>query len=586
LRQLMQTRAIRSLCYALVLALLSTIAPTPLCKPACAQLMPQYSVGVVDFINESGVQGDFLARLATDAVVVEMSKSNRYDVSITSTMMKTKMEELGLRSPLSKLDLVRLGEVLSADAMLQGVISSVVLAGSGPTRRASVTLIAQMVDQASGEIINGAVQTGTSSARVGYTADDNSLIAEAINGAAFLAVRTMIDYVIPEATVMMNIGGSQVMINKGARDGIKSGMRMIVLRDREIIGYLDVTSVDPGDAYAKVVKSMRGIQPQDKARAIFEMPAVPTALKSAPLPSGAPSHSRVGGGAASKIVKFALAVAVVFAAAMLFKGGNGAEDPPQAGLGGPVVITWDPSILSSGQNFYELQIKSSEYDFPVKTIRDPGQWSLGRTDLKGLYGPGAGTAVTYYKMDQGSTTPTSISGTVPAEGFGITHQYQLRALYREQKGVDATGVPQYGYKFTDWGNSVTATCVERVTATTVTPLNGDPLLVSQLLTDDANLRWTHPAGADQFRVKVWPVQPGTGPTWQSSIIYYGSGADVSLPVADRLALASQLKPSAFIDKEMFWRVDGRHTGDTLTGELGWAQGDTVVFVIGGTPGGP
>ena len=87
----MQTRAIRSLCYALVLALLSTIAPTPLCKPACAQLMPQYSVGVVDFINESGVQGDFLARLATDAVVVEMSKSNRYDVSITRTMMKTKM---------------------------------------------------------------------------------------------------------------------------------------------------------------------------------------------------------------------------------------------------------------------------------------------------------------------------------------------------------------------------------------------------------------------------------------------------------------------------------------------------------------
>lgn len=584
----MQTRAIRSLCYALVLALLSTIAPTPLCEPACAQLMPTYSVGVVDFSNESGVQGDFLARLATDAVVVEMSKSNRYDVSITRTMMKTKMEELGLRSPLTKLDLVRLGEVLSADAMLQGVIKSVALAGSGPTRRASVTIIAQMVDRASGEIINGAVQTGTSSARVGYTADDNSLITEAINGAAFLAVRTMTDYVIPEATVMMNIGASQVMINKGSRDGIKSGMRMIVLRDREIIGYLDVTSVDPGDAYAKVAKTMRGIQPQDKARAIFEMPAVPTALKSAPLPSGAPSHSRVGSGAASKIIKFLLVAAIVFGVASIFKGGNGAEDAPVAGLAGPLVITWDSKLYNYGQNVYELQVIRDQDAgdvgaFPVRAIRDNGQWNAGFTDLKTLYGTGAGTAVSFNRMDLGATTPTVVSWTVPAEGFGITHQYQLRALTTKQTGVDADGNAQFGYEFTKFGNYVTATAVEPVAAATVIPVNGDPLLVSQLRDGTQNLKWTHPVGADQSRVTVWPVQPGTGPTWQSSIIYYGSGTEVALPDADRLALASQLSSPLFVDKEMFWRVDGRHTGDTSPD---WTQGDTVVFRIGGTPGGP
>ena len=114
----MQIRAIRSLCYTLVIALLTTLMPAPFTQPASAQLMPTYSVGVIDFVNESGVQGDLLARLATDAVVVEMSKSNRYDVSITRTMMNAKMDELGLRSPLTKLDLVRLGEVLSADAML------------------------------------------------------------------------------------------------------------------------------------------------------------------------------------------------------------------------------------------------------------------------------------------------------------------------------------------------------------------------------------------------------------------------------------------------------------------------------------
>lgn len=585
----MQNRAIRSLCYALILALVSTIVP-PLTKPASAQLMPTYSVGVVDFINESGVQGDLLARLATDAVVVEMSKTNRYDVSITRTMMKEKMEELGLRPPLTKLDLVRLGEVVSADAMLEGAIKSVQLAGSGPTRRASVTLVVQMVDEASGEIINGAVQTGTSSARVGYTADDNSLITEAINSAAFLAVKTMIDYVIPEATVMVNIGGSQVMINKGERDGIKPGMRMIVLRDKEIIGYLDVTSVDPTDAYARVVKSMRGIQPQDKARAIFEMPVVSNALKSAPLPSGAPSKSRMGGGSASKIGKFLLGAAIVFGLISLFKGGTGTPDGPKATASGPMVIRWDPTLYSHGQNVYELQVIRDQDAgdagaIPVRAIRDSGQWNAGWTDMTGLYA-NTPTAITYNQMLMGSTTPTVVQYTVPAEGYGTTHVYQLRALLREQSGVDSNGAASYKYSLTKFGSSITATAVQPVTSDRIVmPLNGDPLLVSQLRTGDANLTWTTPpaTGADQYQVTVQPVQPGTGPTWQSSIIYYGSGSTLSLPDADRLALASILSSPSYVGKEMKWRVDAKHNGDTYPG---WTEGAWVVFRIGGTPGGP
>lgn len=584
----MQIRAIRSLCYALVLALVSTIVPMPFTSPACAQLMPQYSVGVVDFINESGVQGDLLARLATDAVVVEMSKTNRYDVSITRTMMKQKMEELGLRPPLTKLDTVRLGEVLSADAMLEGAIKSVQLAGSGPTRRASVSLVVQMVDEASGEIINGAVQTGTSSARVGYTADDNALITEAINSAAFLAVKTMIDYVIPEATVMVNVGGSQVMINKGARDGVKPGMRMIVLRDKEIIGYLDVTSADPTDAYARVVKSMRGIQPQDKARAIFEMPMVSSSLKSEPLPGGAPSKSRMGGGAASKIGKFLLGAAIVFGLVSLFKGGTGTPEAPKATATGPLVLRWDPTLYSHGQNVYELQVIRDQDAgdlgaVPVRAIRDSGQWNAGFTDLTNLY-TNTPIAVTYNRMDMGATTPTVVQYSVPAESYGTTHRYQLRALLREQTGVDTSGVGTYKYSLTKFGNYIVATAVEPVKADhIVMPLNGDPLLISQLRTGDVNLTWSASAGADQYQVTVEPVQPGTGPTWKSSIIYYGSGTTIALTDTDRLALASQLSSTLFVGKEMKWRVDARHTGDTSSA---WTLGDTVVFRIGGTPGGP
>ena len=55
MRQLMECRAIRSVCYALVAALVSMVAPV---VPARAQLMPNYSVAIVDFENESGVLGN------------------------------------------------------------------------------------------------------------------------------------------------------------------------------------------------------------------------------------------------------------------------------------------------------------------------------------------------------------------------------------------------------------------------------------------------------------------------------------------------------------------------------------------------
>ncbi len=593
MRQLLQNRAIRSICYALVVALVSTVMP-PLTQQAGAQLMPTYSVGVIDFANESGVQGDLLARLATDAVVVEMSKSNRYDVSITRTMMNAKMEELGLRSPLSKLDLVRLGEVLSADAMLQGSIRSVQLAGSGPTRRASVTIVAQMIDQASGEIINGAVQTGTSSARVGYTADDNALVAEAVNAAAYLVVKTMTDYVIPEATVMMNIGESQVMINKGVRAGIKPGMRMIVLRNREIIGYLEVTGTSPDDAYAAVLKSMRGIQPEDKARAIYDMPTVSSALKSEPLPSGAPKKSHASSGAASKIGKFFIGLVVVAGLASLFQGGSGVADPPSLGIGNKnLEFTWDPKLYNHGQNVFELQVVRDAVDAldghaeVVAAINDPSLWNNGRINISALYGTAAGTAVTYSRLPLGATSPTSVTETIPAEPYGITHTYNLRVLLRSRLGETSEGSSgtTYKYQMTKLGNEIMATAVEPFSRDkAVEPIDGDPLYVSQLLNNEANLSWLPLEGASEYKVVVEPIAPGTAPRWESSIMHAGSGSEVSLNDGDRMSLANRL--NNFPDVQMRWCVYARNSADTKPLWTYPVTSQWPRFTIGATPGGP
>lgn len=591
MRQIMQSRAIRSLCYALILALIATIAPTPLMKPACAQVVP-ISVGVVDFTNESGVQGDVLARIATDAVVVEMSKTSMYDVSITRTMMKSKMEELGIHAPLNRVDMIRLGEGLSTDAMLEGVIKSVQITGSGSNRRASVTLVMQMIDQASGEIINGAVQTGTSNMRVGFTADDNTLINDAINSAAFLAVKTMTGYVIPEATIMMQVGEGEVMLNKGIRDGIKAGMRMIVLREKDVIGYIEVREVNASDSQAKVIKSMKGIHPEDKCRAIFEMPTVVSSLKSAPLPSSAPPGSTSRKGAASKIAKFFVGAAIVFGLVSMFKGGRGVEDVGSITASDNMEISWDTSKFNQGGNVYELQIVRDATSNPtvVWETTSPSIWGLGHVNLRYLYDTTSASSFTvnYYDLPSGTTTPVAETSTFTNEGYGQTHTYQVRVIYY-RTSTDSDGNETTTYTMTSFSNVITATAVEEVTSSMIVePADGEELIVSQLTasSDPANFIWTHTSGygANEYKIHMEPVVPGGGPTWDSPVIYWQTGDQVSLSQALRYTVASKLSSSAYEGNTMRWRIDSRHgSPDTSSA---WVTGEWARFVISSTPPGP
>ena len=583
--QLMQSRAARSLCYVIITALVAAIAPMTLATPAGAQLMPTYSVGVVDFVNESGVQGELLARLATDAVVVEMAKTNRYDVSITRTHMREQMEELGLRPPLTKLGLVMLGEALSTDAMLEGVIKSVSLAGSGPTRRASVTLVVQMIDQASGEIINGAVQTGTSSARIAYIPGDDSLITEAINNAAFLVRTTMVDYIIPEATVMIHVGEGQVMLNKGSRDGLKPGMRMIVLRQREIIGYVEVRTVDPTDCIAKVTKSMRGVQPEDKVRAIYEMPAVSTSLKSEPLPSSAPTGGGGSKSALSKIGKFLLYAAILFGLVSLVRTGTGAEPSPSTGALEPMQITWNPTEYNHYQGeATQLQILRDGMVYKVLSGVDASQFRstslLITSQGQPYYGPGGALYTVNYNHLDGipSSSYTQVSATVNQEPFGAQHTYQMRVFYGQATVSGETVVNEYFY--TGLGSSILATAIELVRKSDIVwPQDGTEVLMSRLASGLDRFEWQQKEGANQYYIKVEPVTSGTAPTWQSPP-FYEPGGSLMLRMDDQRALANLLNNPVYEGVNMKWRVYCRSTADT---SAGWVVGEQNVFTVGVTP---
>lgn len=596
MRQLMKIRAIRSLCYAIVASLVMTIAPPgAFVAPAEAQTLPTYSVVVVDFVNESPVHPELLARWATDAVVIEMSKTNRYDVGITRRQIQEAMDRLNLRAPLTTLGLVRLGEELSADAVLEGAVKSVKLTGSGAVRMATVQLAMQLVDQASGAAINGALQNGVSTAKAGFTGDDEVLIQEAVENAAFLCVKAMADYTIPEATVMINMGSSMVTLNKGARDGIKPGMRMIVLRQKDIIGYLQIQSVSPIDAIAKITKSLKGVQPEDRARAIYEM-QVPIGTSAGPqtvIPSGPPPKSASGKGVFEKVGTILLGAALIYLLAQMFRGGSGSEPAPSItpATGSPTIIRWDPSRFDSGRAVVELQILRDDFAdtaAPFRVLRDPSLFALGQTDIRPLYGTGVDRTVTFSAIDTNPATEVvERTVTIPAEDFGTTHTYMVRVLYRTTSGTGDGATTEFRYSGISSG--ITMTVIEPVQFEDLISPPFDPggavpeIQLSDLRDGLTNFQWSRKQGGNVYYVEFAPIVPGTAATFSTLPfgLIFETGPIVELPPAQRIALADFLTRSGIgTDTVMKWRVFTRNTGDTSPAFVGGVEGR---FTLGEAP---
>lgn len=592
----METRAIRRLCYAIIASLVMGIVPTGLfVAPAAAQTLPTYSVAVVDFTNESGVHPDLLARWATDAVVVEMSKTNRYDVGITRKQIQDAMERLNLRAPLTTLGLVRLGEELSTDAILEGTVKSVKFAGAGATRIATVQLAVQLVDVASGAPINGALQNGTSMAKAGFTGDDEVLVQEAVENAAFLCVKAMAAYTIPEATIMINMESNLVTLNKGSRDGIRPGMRMIVLRQKEIIGYIQVQSVSPIDAVAKVTKSLKGVQPEDRARAIYEMqvPIGSAAGPQTPLTSGPPPKTASGKNTFEKVGTILLGAALIYLLARMFTGKEGSEPAPTItpAADSPTVIKWNPNTFDFGKAVVEAQILRDDFAntaAPFVVISDPSVWSLGQIDLRPYYGTAADRTVTYNAIDTiPATELVSRTVTVPAEAPGQTHKYMVRVLYKTTTGTGDSATVTYRYSGVS--AQITMTVIEPVQFADLISPAFDPggtvpeIQLSDLRDGVVNFQWNRKEGGNVYYVLFSPVVPGTAPTFSTLTFgpIFETGPIVELTPAMRTALADFLTRSGITtDTVMKWQVFTRNTGDTSPA---WTAGVEGRFKLGEAP---
>ena len=329
---------IRLSCSAFLLSIFLTPALSPLIllpvvasEPgmAIAQAQPQHKlrIAVLDFdfastgITESGL-GIFgsvgPAQGVSDLLTNKLVESGSYTViersRIAAVLAEQNLADAGRIDPATA---AQIGRILGVDAVVLGSITRFDLAEGGTggsvlgiggnSRRnsAEVQLTARLVNTTTAEIL--ATAQGTGSARQGggsfsvgglvnFGADHNNT-DKLLSAAADDAVSQLASTIASEAprlsalpaslptvaTLVADVAGNQVIINKGSQDGFRAGMKVSIERVvREVkdpatgavlrtvtspIGQIELTEVDAQSSVGRVI-SGTGFRVGDQASAV------------------------------------------------------------------------------------------------------------------------------------------------------------------------------------------------------------------------------------------------------------------------------------------------------------------------------
>ncbi len=518
------------------------------------------NVAVLDFANVSKYGDSMISRLATDAVVVELTKSEKFTVE---TLQRTReaMAGLDLRYPLTTAGMLRLAEELAVNAMVVGKVREVSI--SDKPRQARVELEVQMLDGATGEPMNGAIVRGSSSPVESFTGDDDVLIMQAVNNAAYVAVRRMIDYIIPEATVLNAIGSDKVLLNRGAQDGISKGMDMIVTRGDEVIGKIRVLDVTNNDSTAAIVSAVRGVKAEDKAKAVFNVPEKVTGGYGEPASKlsggviGAPKKKGVG-----KVLGVLAGLALV---AVIAGQGSSSEDVSSGAVvatANGIELTLDQGAFHGTSNLIEYHIYRSDQGLPVFSV--PGSSAFA---LDTVLGAGAAPPeITYQEPAAGNAADlVEKKGSNPGLQVGTQYTYRVRALYKELTSLTGSssdsgsdGGSSHRYRLTPLATMGRATMIKQlVLADLVQPV----MDAADVSLSSVTFGWQSALGADQYI-----VQASLDPSF--STVAFQSGIVTGSPSVggEFLTLSNQNLSSQFSSTDsatrIYWRVGARRSSDS------------------------
>lgn len=554
---------------------------------ASAQLTAE-NVAVIDFTVVDQAIDKMYASMATDAVVVEMLRTGKFNIT-PAEIVKSKLEEFGLRKKddkelrvsISETMLQRIGQETGADRVLTGEVASIEI--DRETNQASARIRVKMLDVVSGEWINGSIATGKSNKRLGYSQDkDSDLIIEAINNAALKVVDTMAKYIIPFGTILGSPADDEALINQGTQQGIMLGMKMIVLRRNEtgaddVVGHIRITSVGDTDAMAKVIDAIRGIKPGDRVMAIYTPPKDTGKDVERPKTS---KEEKIAKGS-----KLLMGLGVLLGLLALTTKGREAEGTMGGismsvgsrdaqsidGSGNGLLIAWDipGNILSSNILEYHIwrDTSSSIGNAPIFA----GTY-IGTPLYNNLLGNYDFSVIDNMLMDDDTVTwripvddgtsfgaapnsPAAIIATQPGE----SHPYFVSALYRLDIPSSTGGT------LTRYRETVPA-FIGRSTYLLEPELisPGDNTGTQELALSNITFTWNSVAGATDYVIEVSSTMDfQRDKTWVSRFprISPTAGVPISATFTNVLSLSTELSdvPSGGV---LYWRVGCKNNLDT------------------------
>ncbi|MFQ6131627.1 MAG: hypothetical protein ACE5R4_06295 [Armatimonadota bacterium] len=308
---------------AVVLALLLPLCAFLIPKQVEAQRGEMRSIAVLPFENKSGAYpGEARGRAAADALALELEATRQFQVTSGDELMAMIRAE-GLRLPLDRPDMARVGERLGVEMLGVGIIHSInVMQKQG---RASTVIDVQLFDVAVEEYVNGAKVPATTAKRpsLRHVPEDN-LIGLAFDQAAKEAVDRIVSQKVPEGTVLIVDDFGKATLSLGTQEGVKEGQVLVTLRpmwvpEREQlllrkVGTLNVISANPHVATAA---RRRGQMP--KRGDLFRVLYTPKGMK---LRAQSKKRQRIGG--------YLLALAAIAGVALMASGERVGDEPHQA----------------------------------------------------------------------------------------------------------------------------------------------------------------------------------------------------------------------------------------------------------------
>jgi hypothetical protein len=560
------------------------------------------TVIVIDFSNRSSVGSPLLGRRAASAMTLQLRQSDNWD-PVSQNQVDQKIADLRLRPPYDRVQLQTLARALDAGSVLTGVVLSARVTKN--PAQATVRMVVRLMDVASGELINGAVATGTAQ-HIGLdSAEEDVLLDEALSRAAFDARQRMERYTIPEGTVLNTtvVGGTRTdaLLNIGTRQGVRLGMQFVVLRGRELVGYVSASNVDADKTVAAVTQNFRGVKPEDTVRAIYTLPegadaadvgtVQPGQTKPGdvvvPDEKGAPRSRHRSLTGPIRIFAGLLLAAGIYALAT--RKTNGATSPfsttaraTKLEVGDPtqsaaVRITWNRPRQIPANDVIQYQVYRID-----PTGISPLLVGLATEADRSVFDTMATTTIPQYYTGtgNGAATINTTALTVPPIIPGHQYRYEIQTIYNEGTSLGTTGSTTGG---TTTGTTTGTTGTVAVlisspskTSGVVTPvLPPTPTSPADQSTVDltsVTFTFTTVLGADLYSVQV-----SANPTDPNSYQQVAQFQNPSKTAGRSVSLTANIAGRFAGRTLLAWRVGARNSSDAAPPIGGYVFSDPLSF---------